>query len=466
MALVAVAMLAMVAMAGLSIDVGTLYEASAEAQRAADAAALAAARTISMQGVTGDPQESQPATWSQVCGGDASPASLAAKTVVSQNTISGASTLPTVTVNYSYYNSSPSTDCSLLGGGQAGVNMFVSVQVQQANLPTYFSRIWGRTGNTVSATAVAEVFNSSNSNTYAGSGDVIPVQPRCVKPWMVPNIDPDNNLCISGACPQFVAPTTGVIQRPGVFQNGAGVIGERFWLWADCAPGATCGLLGGAQPQANVQTSSGAPYAPPNLQYVPGQVPSFSSAFTAIPSCASGSDTYAQAIAGCDQSTKYQCGTQNGNVVDLSENPVTTTDTTSGIQCLTHQTVATTGSPTGQDFLLPTGTLTGGAPLNYPFQIAAGSSNPLAAVQGNVITSSNSIVSLPIYDNTQVITNNGGTTPVTIVGFLQVFIDVVDAFGNMHVTVLNVSGCGNGMTPVGAPVFGTSPVPVRLITSP
>lgn len=462
MALVGVAMVAMIAMAGLSIDVGTLYEASAEAQRAADAGALAAARTISMQGLTGDPQETQPATWSEVCGGDASLASLAAKTVIGQNAISGASTLPTVTVNYSFYNGPLSTDCSTLGGGQAGVNMFVSVQVQQPNLPTYFSRIWGRTGNTVSATAIAEVFNSSNSNTYAGGGDVIPVQPRCVKPWIVPNIDPYLG-CTTG-CNPFVYQTTGAIYSPGVFQNGAGVIGERFWLAADCGSGgATCVLLG--QPQANVSTVYPLPKI--SLQYVPGQVPSFSSAFTAIPSCASGSDTYAQAIAGCDQSTKYQCGVQLGNVVDLSENPVPN-DTTSGLECLTHQTVSTTGSPTptGQDYLLPTGTLTGGLPLNYPFQIQAGTSNPLTAVQDNIITSSNSIVSLPIYDSSPPNTINPGTTQVTIVGFLQVFVDVVDPFGNMHVTVLNVSGCGNGTTPVTTPVYGTSPVPVRLITSP
>jgi len=51
MALVALAMVAIVAMAALSIDIGTLYQASAEAQRAADAGALAAARVISLSGM-------------------------------------------------------------------------------------------------------------------------------------------------------------------------------------------------------------------------------------------------------------------------------------------------------------------------------------------------------------------------------------------------------------------------------
>ena len=53
MVLVAVAMIAIIAMAALSIDVVTLYLAREEAQRAADAAALAAARVISMSGLTG-----------------------------------------------------------------------------------------------------------------------------------------------------------------------------------------------------------------------------------------------------------------------------------------------------------------------------------------------------------------------------------------------------------------------------
>lgn len=48
MVLVAVAMIAIAAMAALSIDLVTLYLARMEAQRAADAGALAAARVISL----------------------------------------------------------------------------------------------------------------------------------------------------------------------------------------------------------------------------------------------------------------------------------------------------------------------------------------------------------------------------------------------------------------------------------
>lgn len=55
MALVTVALVTIIALAALSIDIGTLYQAKAEAQRAADAAALTAARMISISGITGDP---------------------------------------------------------------------------------------------------------------------------------------------------------------------------------------------------------------------------------------------------------------------------------------------------------------------------------------------------------------------------------------------------------------------------
>jgi Flp pilus assembly protein TadG len=480
MALVALAMVAIIAMAGLSIDIGTLYQASAEAQRAADAAALAAARTISMQGLTGDPTNAS-GFWSQICDGPTSLASSAAVTEVGQNPLSGSSTNPTVTVTYSYSGSS-STNCSILNNTGFGVNPQVTVLVTQTNLPTYFSRIWGRTGNTVGATATAEVFNPSNSNNYSASTDVVPVQPRCVKPWIVPNYDPSGGQCLNSsstpACLPFVNTTTSALGNPGISTasgGSGGVIGERFWLLADCAASGAnpCTLLGTGlqpQPQANYTIAQGAAQPPPNLEYVPGQVPSFSSAFTAIPACGSGASTYAQAIAGCDQSTHYQCGVQNMNIVDLSENPVTV-DTTSGVECLIRQTVAYTtgGSPSGQDTLAPFS-----LPPAYPFQIQAGSGNPLlnaspnAVAANGIITSSNNIVSLPIYDSPAGVNtiNPTGTTNVTIVGFLQVFINVVDANGNLYVTVLNVSGCGNGQTaPVSlSPVFGTSPVPVRLIT--
>jgi Flp pilus assembly protein TadG len=467
-ALVAIAMVSMIAMAGLSIDVGTLYQASAEAQRVADVAALAAAQTISASGITGaGTPGNDTANWQQICGGGTSIATETAVSVAQQNVVGG-SPVPSaqVVVTYSIGNAGGGgPDCYTLGPG-FGVNPVVTVKVTQSSLPTYFSRIWGRTGSTVSATASAEAFNPSGSNAYASGGDVVPVQPRCVKPLMIPNFDPLNppgDTCTGpgpgAACNPFVSTANGAIFTQGILYAGAGVIGETFWLTPDCHhAGAACTLRG--TPQANAAAGAHIP-PPPNLDYLPGQA-SYSSA--AVPTCSSGGDNYEQAIAGCDQSTAYQCGVYQGNAVDLSENPGAA-DTTDGAQCLIHQ--ATTSNDTltalGQDVLQPQWAI----PPSYPFQIQAGTSNPLTAVQSSLVTSSTSIVSLPIYDSAATTAFGGGVTQVTVIGFLQVFINYVDGNGNMNVTVTNVVGCGNGSNPVSPhPVFGTSPVPVRLITPP
>jgi Flp pilus assembly protein TadG len=489
MALVALAMVGVIAMAALSVDIGTLYEASAEAQRTADAGALAAARTISMQGLTGDPTNAS-ASWQQICGGSGSPASLAATTVVQQSTVGG--TAPSCTaVTYSVPGTAVNTacpatsamDCSTLNLA-FGVNPQVTVLVQQPNVQTYFSRIWGRSGNTVSATATAEVFNPSNSATYAGS--TVPVQPRCVKPWVVPNLDPLHPLGCGGStttlCSSFVDPAAGTITTPGISVEGGGVISERFWLMPNCqvpGTGSPC-TLRSTPPQANypgLGNDTDPTAAPtPNVEYLPGQtlfasvaVPADGSA--ACSAVAGATNNYAPAIAGCDQLTKYQCGVQSSslltpNQVDLSENPGLA-DTTNGVQCLIHQTTNSTTFLSGQDTLLPTGGgSVGSQPPNYPFQIQAGAGNPLSGgvANGAIITSSNNIVSLPIYDSSAGTTFGAGTTPVTIIGFLQVFVNVVDSNGNAYVTVLNVSGCGNTVPNGTQPVYGTSPVPVRLIT--
>src|SRR4030081_442011 len=87
MVLMALAMVAILAMAALSIDVITLYLANAEAQRSADAAALAAARILSISGMTGDPTNT--GSWQLACG----TATQVAKSVgqlAQQNTVGGA----------------------------------------------------------------------------------------------------------------------------------------------------------------------------------------------------------------------------------------------------------------------------------------------------------------------------------------------------------------------------------------
>jgi Flp pilus assembly protein TadG len=467
MVLVAVAMVAIIGIAALSIDVITLYLAREEAQRSADAAALAAARIISVSGITGDPTNAS-TRWSAVCGGSSGVASQAAQAVGMQNSVGGPA--PTVTVTYAAGSGgsiSSNADCSSLAATTAfGVNPIVTVQIRQPSLPSFFSRLWGTTGNSVTATAAAEAFNSSDSGNSGNqiTGSIIPVQPRCVKPWVVPNLDPRNPDGCTTNCTKFVDRASGAIQHAGISLNGVGTngtIGETFWLESNCVHNnpSSCSTLRATPIQANFpRVGPGSTFRqdPPNLLFWPNQV---GTPVTAVPSCSLAGDPFEQAVAGCDAPTNYQCGVTNANVVDLGRNP-DYGSTSDGVSCLIHQSNTNdTSDSSGQDYF----TLFG-RPSTYPFQIQAGSNNPLG-ISGTVSNSS-SIVSLPIYDDPGVTITPGGTTPVTFVGFLQVFINAVDQYGNVNVTVLNVVGCGNGTNATGTPVSGSSPVPVRLITAP
>jgi len=451
MALVTVALVAIIAMAALSIDIGTLYQAKDEAQRAADAAALTAARMISISGITGDPGNVSN-SWQTICGGTTSPATLAAINVAQQNLISGiAATSGNISVQYGG-GSAGATNTSCTGAGAAfGVNPVVSVTVTSGKLPIFFARIFrlfpnGNFSNTTaSATATAEVFNSSNSGSVAAS--MIPVQPRCVKPLIIPNTDPTTGN-------PFVSTATGAISNPGI--SPGGVIGESFAMAADCRRGgANCEGVG-INMLANPPASTGG-----TIHYLPALVQGTP---VAVPSCPN-ANTFQEAIGGCDQSTVYACGTPLGAQVDLTENPInpraSSGDTGTAVQCLTHATAEGLGN--GQD-QLDTGT--------FPFQIQAGSNNPLVndgLVSGNgIITASSSIVTLPIYDGATL--PNGVHQPqVTIVGFLQVFVRELNNNnpnkGDPIVYVLNVAGCSNSAAG-NSTVTGTSPVPIRLITPP
>jgi hypothetical protein len=410
MVLVAMAMVAIIAMAALSIDVITLYLAREEAQRSADAAALTAVRVLSLGGVTGDPNNVS-GKWPAAC----DLASQLAKAVANQNAVNSAT--PT-TVNVSFLNNgTTSANCSFAGGnGQFDLNPQVQVQVIRGGLPTLFSRIWSRNPNSVSATATAEAFNSSGSGAIAPSG-IVPVNPRCVKPWIIPNADPNGGT--------FVNTSDGSIANPGIKISGVGtgVIGETFLL-SDACSGPDC------------DPSKMASNPPGPGSYIPAYVTSNASAY---PTCADDS-VYQTAVGGCDQSTVYACGTLGGSQADLTLNPKN--DTFAAAQCLLRQP--------GQDSLDAS---------VFPYQIQAGANNPV--ITSGAVTSSRSIVTVPIYDGTAPLPAVNYPT-VTIVGFLQVFVNQANGNGSLSVTVLNVAGCSNSAT--GASVAGTSPVPIRLIT--
>lgn len=421
MILVVFAMLSMLAIIALAIDVITLYSARSETQRAADAGALAAAKMLVDMGVTTDPTVTVP-TAAQI---DA--ATKAAQSVAVNATIAGRQV--------------QTSDVSLTFPGQGtvtfNVNPKVSVTVQNANLPTFFSRIWSRAALTVRASATAEGFNPSNSSSITG-GPGVPVIARCVKPFIIPNCDPGHaGAGCGGTGTTFFNPATGAITNPG--QAPVGIIGEGFDLSSNCGAGPGC--------------AAGTPAAG---LYYPAALPPTTDA---CPSSCGGGTAFEQDIECCNP-TPISCGT-SATLPAVYQLGVDTSvfpeggggPAQSGVECLIHQRPGN-----GQDDLQL------GPPL-YPLQIEVGNNHPLAGTvlsANDLVATSDSLVTVPVYD--------GAATPgvtVNIIGFLQVFIDRSfpggggPKAGEFHVTVVNVSGCGTSAS--GTPVYSGSAVPVRLV---
>jgi hypothetical protein len=426
--LVAISLVSLLAMAALAIDIVTLYSARSEIQRAADAAALAGAKAIADSGITTllltDPNFTTVQTWATTA------ATNQVNAVLQNNLIAGQA--PTLA-------SSP-VDWTRQG------NPHITVTLQSNNLPSFFSKIWGGAGTFVTATATAEAYNPANVQNFT------PIAPKAVKPWLVGNVDP-----IQGT--QFINTTTWDVEP--------NVIGEQFYLTSDCNANASpkCASLANPLTKNPPQIdSSGGHIA---VEYVPALVTAPSSPNPNVcPACAGATD-YEQSIECADVTTSYQvlsCGGGAGNAQwDNNVSPGGLTGLSAlGAECLIHAT--THGNNKGQDKLD-----TNSWPDN-PMQITAQS----PPQNGNLVTTSNSIVTIPIIDTTSSILPTGGN--VTIDGYMQAFINEVHGGGNpnyqgdIQVTVLNIVGCSNDSTNSGAtPVIGgsgTSPVPVRLITPP
>jgi putative Flp pilus-assembly TadE/G-like protein len=424
--LVAFSLLALLGMAALAIDVSTLYVAHGEAQRAADAAALAGARMFASSGYT-SASTTLPAA--DVCQTSATPgadaaANRQAEAVAAQNTVGG----------------QPGAVQSIICNVTAA-NPQISVTVQRTGLPTFFGRIFGNTANTVTATAVAEAYNSSGSTT--------PIQIANVKPWLVANCDTTNTPttnCGAGP-PYFVDPTDGSIVNNGSF------IGKKIQLRR----------VNGALPN---------PVPNSDLYYFPLDIPVSPSA--SCPSGAAiscglvGSDDYFDNIA-CSTPTLFSCQlpTTVGPTEIIKIIPPTTPGlanrTREGGRCLIHANNDNLGQ--GQDELIESG---GGAP---PVIINGKDNNPNPLLQ-NVpnISRSDSVVTVPLYDGSNLCPGGACSVTKPIVGFLQLGIKRTIPGGGgqpqLEAVIMNASGCnpavvGSGITPVSG--GGVSSIPVRLI---
>jgi hypothetical protein len=390
--LVAISLVSLLAMAALAIDVVTLYVARSEMQRAADAAALAGAKAFVDSSVTSlattDPN------YPTVQGLAQTMATRVITDIVPQNRIQGT---PPVLLG------APTFDFTRPGNPQ------VSVTLQRADLPTFFSRIWGRTFSTVSATAVAEAYNPANA-----PAGYPPIAPKCVKPLLVANRDPASTN-------PFVNPVTG---NP----VAANVIGEPINLRACATPPCAPGAL--------EVTFRPALVSPGTADLCPG-------------GCTPPASDYETSIDCCDSAnppaTQYACGNPVPTTpVDVAlGDPQLSVGTSQGLRCVTNHPSEDTLDPT--DLSAGTG----------PARIRAGSGPQL----GNLVTTSRSIATLPIVENPNV-------SPARVIGFLQVFVDAVipGVPTSTPAHILNVVGCGNSPG-AGPPVLGGgySPIPVRLI---
>jgi hypothetical protein len=425
--LVAISLVSLLAMAALAIDVVTLYVARSEIQRAADAAALAGAKAMADSGLTSLPT-SDPAFSSgdvQTLAQSMANAAITAALAAPNNQVAGVAAAP----------GSPTFNFTTSGGQSTPINNpHVTVSLQRTALPTFFAHIWGRTAATVAASATAEAYNPANTSSFTL------ITPKAVKPWLVANIDPATSQ-------PFINPTTGAVES-GVVAN------SDFWLTADCQGGFhhRCHLV--TNPPG-LTTST-----PPELQYVPALVTGNSANVCHSSSCAGSGSDYENSIQ-CADMNPYSCGGGSTNAQwDMTDrinpNGPPGTDTADGVECLIHATGAGTGQ--GQD------TINLGSWPSGPMQVNASGG-------ANLVTTSSSIVSIPIIDVTTPGAFSASTGAVTVIGFLQAFVEQVNANLNpndIQIKVMNVVGCSQ--TNNGAPAIiggnSSSPIPVRLITPP
>ncbi len=419
--LVAVVMLGVVgAMAALSIDVVTLYTARSEAQLAADGAALAGARVLANSGMTSKPTDA-------VLTSNAETLASTVATQVARNNEVGGRNLAGSEVTVSFPN---------VGSPGFGTNPHVTVQVKRTDLPTFFARIWGSTQLTVAASATAEAYNPSGAD--ALGGPTTPVAPICVKPWLLPNMDPT-----SPGNPIFVTTTGAIAPTATALLGWETVPGTR--LQTECATpsGSSDCLTNNTPAQWRYYPGDPAAFPPPNASSV------------VCPGCV-GFTPYQLSIAGCVQ-TPISC---NSTVsIDTASYPTRDAETATAVTDMTHSN-ANEGDSV-DDAAAP----------SPPFQFLTGADNPVvlsgAVAAGRDVMVSDSLVTVPVIDTT---IWPGGFPSVQIIGFVQLFLNPtgqkVPGNNHIHTKVINMAGCGTGAT--GQPILGNgaSPVAVRLISPP
>ncbi|MGH9512504.1 MAG: pilus assembly protein TadG-related protein [Terriglobales bacterium] len=422
----AVAMIPLLGMAALAIDVVTLYSASGEAQKAADAGALAGAKAFVTTGFTsgqlGDPTQSGNQAFA--CNGSTGYSDLQATAAAQLNLVAGGA--PTTIT----------TSCNFT----TAENPSITVTVTKTGLPTFFARIWGAGATTARAVATAEAYNPSGSTT-------VPIKVQSVKPWLIPNCNPLN----APPCPggQFFINSTAnyALNNPNL---GVG----NFYTFVQANP--------------KVALVAGTYYA---LDLPQGRLSCPSTSAAPAGSCSNiNLDAYQENI-GCANTATLSCG-DTVTVDPNTSNAAMRTDTTQGTQCLIHTISHGNGNANLAGSCAPPAdndpdcfvSLAGSLPT-----INGGASNPNPSMRVANISRSDSVVTVPVFDFQTPIGGADDPCPsgvcgtATVMGFLQLGIQHISASGKIGAVVLNASGCdpasaGNPAVSGG----GVSPVPVRL----
>ncbi len=400
---VAASLVGFLLLAGLAIDLVAFYLGRSEAQRAADAGALAGAQQFVLSGFT-----SGAVTQSAVT----TLATDAATAAAEQNKVGGQTlTASNITV--------PALDFSRSG------NPLITVQISTSQ-PTFFMNIFGISTVTIGTAATAEAYNPGGST---GSGPTFCA--TCLKPFLLPNCDPvhttpTNTVCPGGGNYGYFINSNGTVANPGVYP--AGIVGEPWTLHTNQVPSHWYEI-------AFDCSQSGSNFAH-DVQYCTNDVFNCGSTLCALDGKKVGPND--QAVS-CLITYNNDCSSKGGSSTDSI-------------------TVNSNGSP--------------------PFTITAGSGNPFFAA-GTTIAQSASIVTVPLFAGQDI--SSGGAT-VTVVGYLQIFIQGITHSGNddyITAIIMNASGCGvsggascgstgGGNTGGSGTVSGggASFVPVRLIQHP
>lgn len=448
--IIAVGLTLLLAIAGLSIDLASLYVARSEAQRSADAAALAGAEDFIQSGYTsglvGQSLAAQEATEH-------------AALVGNQNLVLGHNPgLDESGATYSLSCPPPAGSSGVCFNFTPANDPRITV-VELVNMPTYFMKVFGIKSVPVSVKATAETYNPAG-----GAGPTTAVQ--CLKPWLMPNCDYDAPPVASGtsnASPYCGSPSSGnsyqyfvnpnnndAIVRPGLTPNGA--IGEELQI----KPG-----------------TPGDAEAP--SQFWPVFLPA--GTFT-CPNCASNDVANSTSNSAALYRENIECcSTEQITCGQTTVDPISgdmVGPTGAGVQCLIHEG----NNGTGQDCIsIDNSPTCPGVATNFslPFTMYAGASNPYGFAAGSQITTSDSLITVPLYDGAPLCPGNSNSpdcpssVTVNIVGYLQVFLrDVGGQQQSVWAYVVNVSGCGggssdNGGAPPAVPVYTGQPIPVRLV---